>query len=219
MSNFEQYVAGKTIAVVGPAPLVGNQRAEIDAHDIVYRVASYADRTDYTERVDIAFLNGDAGRKILDEDYDHCRPYIDNAAWWVYKSKSRAYRPQGNERVCHAAPNVKNMNAITAILWDLTHFHPESVTVFGSDLYAAGPGKSYLHNHDPRPAGRQAQGIIMHHPMQQFRAHQAVQRTGLIAGDDRYLAAVSMTEEQYKAVIDQWQNVYESAKQEDATLT
>jgi hypothetical protein len=35
--TFYEYVAGKTIAVVGPAPVPYDQTAEIDAHDIVYR--------------------------------------------------------------------------------------------------------------------------------------------------------------------------------------
>jgi hypothetical protein len=40
MSSFGEYVAGKTIAIVGPAPAPYDQSAEVDAHDIVYR-ASY----------------------------------------------------------------------------------------------------------------------------------------------------------------------------------
>ena len=220
MSNFEHYIAGKTVAIVGPAPMVGRQQAHVDSHDIVYRVTAYADRTTYTGRCDIAFLNGQAGRQILDESYDYCRPYIDQAEWWVYKSKnSRTYRPSGNQRHAHLPDTVKNCNAITAMLWDLTYFHPASITVFGADLYAGGPGKAYGKGYDVRDAGGQAQGIIMHRPIEQFRAHQAIYRTGLVVGDDRYLAAVTMTEDQYGAVITQWQTAYETAKQADPALT
>jgi len=220
MSNFEQYVAGRTVAIVGPAPVIGDQRAEIEAHDIVYHVASYAPNNLYTDRVDVAFLNGQVGREILDTKWDACRSVIDRADWWVYKNKnSRAYRPHGNQRHAHLADNVKNCNAITAMLWDLTYFHPESITVFGTDLYAAGPGKVYAAEYKKSGVGYQARGIVMHKPIEQFRAHRAVHRTGKVVGDARYLAAVTMTEEQYGAVITQWQTAYETAKQADPALT
>jgi hypothetical protein len=95
------------------------------------------------------------------------------------------------------------------MLWDLMHFHPASVTVYGADLYAGGPGHAYYDGYDRRPVSGTAEGIILHRPFEQFRAHKAVLATGLIAGDDRYLAAASMSEDDYRAVIDSWQKVLE----------
>jgi hypothetical protein len=203
--NFEHYVAGKTIAVVGPAPLPYDQSAEIEAHDLVYRPGHSPAGGWYGERTDIVYLNGQLGREILNVEYQDVRRRIEAATWWVYKAKGRAYRPEGFQRIAHIAPGVRNPNAITGILWDLTHFHPASITVYGADLYAGGPGNAYHADYDRRDDAGQGQGIILHRPWEQMRAHRAVHATGLIAGDDRYIAAVTMPDEQYQAVIDSWQ--------------
>jgi hypothetical protein len=207
--NFDYYVAGKTIAVVGPAPLPYDQSEEIEAHDIVYRVCHHLLGGWYGTRTDMAYLNGQMGREILDPKRTYQREIIDPAEWWVYKSKRRTYRPEGLQRVAIPPDNVKNVNAITGMLWDLTHFHPKSITVYGADLYASGPGDAYYDGYDRRDIAGQAQGIIMHRPWEQMRAHRAIHATGMIVGDDRYLAAVTMPDEQYQAVIDSWQQALE----------
>ena len=209
--NFDEYVAGKTIAVVGPAPLLYDQSAEIDAHDLVYRPGHSPMGGWYGDRVDIAYLNGQLGREILDVESREIRERIDIATWWVYKGRnSRAYRPEGLERTAHRPDHVHNPNAVTGILWDLTHFHPASVTVYGADLYAGGPGNAYHHEYDRRDLAGQAQGIILHRPWEQMRAHRAIHSTGLTVGDERYLAAITMTDDQYQAVIDSWQQAYDA---------
>ena len=209
--NFETYVAGKTIAVVGPAPMLTDQSAEIDAHDLVYRPGHSPVGGWYGTRTDIAYLNGQLGRAILDDDHRHLKTRIDGATWWVYKSRQgRQYRPDGLERVAHRPTHIQNPNAVTGILWDLTHYQPASITVYGADLYAAGPGHAYHDGYDRRDAGGQGQGILMHRPMEQLKVHRQVYETGLIVGDDRYVAAVTMTDQQYQAVIDSWQTAVEA---------
>lgn len=209
--NFDAYVAGKTIAVVGPAPLPHDQSADIDSHDLVYRVAAHAQLRDgYGTRCDIAYLNGAVGRTILDDDQRDLKAAIDGATWWVYKTRQgRQYRPHGLQRVAHRPDHVANPNAVTGILWDLTHFHPASITVYGADLYAGGPGNAYDQGYDRRDVASQASSILTHRPLEQRRAHRAIHATGLTIGDDRYLAAVTMTDEQYQAVIDSWRQALE----------
>ena len=218
--TFSDYVAGKTIAVVGPAPIPVDQSAEIDAHDLVYRVAGSVDLAGhYGTRCDIVYLNGALGRSILDDDHEHLRRHMDPATWWVYKAKhNRAYRPSGLERIA-ARPPIQNPNAVTGILWDLTAFDPASITVYGADLYAGGPGNAYYSDYDRRDVGGQAQGIILHKPLEQMAIHRQVYATGIIKGDDRYVAAVNMSDEDYKAVIDRWQDVYQTYQAAQAALT
>ena len=209
--NFDEYVAGRTIAVVGPAPLPYDQSAEIDSHDLVYRIATYASLGGwYGQRCDIAYLNGGVGRTILDAEMRDVRNAISEATCWVFKDRShRQYRPDGLERAGHYPDNVSNANAITFMLWDLTHFQPKSITVYGTDLYAGGPGNAYHADYNRHSVGKQAAGILMHKPFEQLRAHRAIWATGMVVGDDRYQAAVTMTDEEYQTVIDQWREAAE----------
>ena len=205
--NFDAYVGDRTIAVVGPAPLPYDQSAEIDAHDLVYRPGKTPGGPEYGSRVDIVYLNGRLGRTILDDTMRDLRAYNEQATWWVYKQRhGRQYRPDGLERVAHRPTHVKNPNAVTGILWDLTHFHPASITVYGADLYAAGPENAYHPGYDRRDQVDEANAMLLHRPFEQLAAHRAIYATGLIRGDDRYLAAVTMTDAEYRAVIDRWRD-------------
>ena len=208
--NFEEYVGGKTIAVVGPAPMLTDQSADIDAHDVVIRPAQYAHLGGwYGTRTDVAFLNGAMGRTILDDDQAHVLRHIVDVPWWVYKQRNRQYRTAESSRVAHPVPHVSNPNQVTSILWDLWHYGPASITVYGADLYASGPGNAYYDGYTKHEVARQARAFLTHQPLEQLRAHRRMLETGLIVGDDRYLAAASMTDQQYQAVIDSWQTAAE----------
>ena len=173
----------------------------------------------YGERIDIAYLNGVVGRTILEPEMSAMRDNIERATWWINKAKNgTAIRPQGLQRRAFRPDHVHNPNAVTGILWDLTYFHPESITVYGADLYAAGPGNAY-HDKYHRNGGDEAQGIILHRPLEQMRAHRQVYATGLIKGDERYVAAVTMSDDDYKAVIAKWQAVYDTYQAANQTIT
>jgi hypothetical protein len=206
---FEEYVRGKAIAVVGPAPMTRDQSADIDGHDLVYRPGHSSQGGRYGSRIDIAYLNGQLGREVYNDDWTRVCQQIEPATWWVYKSKG--HRRDGLYRHSIKPKRTMNVNAITGILYDLVQFPVGTITVYGADLYAGGPGKAYQADYDRRDTVGQAQGIIMHEPWKQMRVHRAVHATGKVSGDDRYLAAVTMTDEDYQAVIDRWQAVREEA--------
>jgi hypothetical protein len=159
MSSFYEYVAGKTIAIVGPAPAPYDQSAEIEAHDLVYRT-SYglsvpADRairrsssaavgTDgYRKgaipaktgtRTDLSFYNAGTSDMIARGELDDVLVDLD----WVICKRS-GMQPSGitNLRSC-ARPPMKVSGTelqITAMLWDLTFYEVASVTVYGADFY------------------------------------------------------------------------------------
>jgi hypothetical protein len=159
MSSFGEYVDGKTIAIVGPAPAPYDQSAEVDAHDIVYR-ASYgftvpddpavrlsscaelgtdwfrsgAFPTGYGTRVDMAFYNTGATNQAIRGELDQVLVDLDWAMW-----KSSGMPPSGLTNVRHVnRPPMKlpgTESQITAMLWDLTFYSPAAVTVFGADFY------------------------------------------------------------------------------------
>jgi hypothetical protein len=211
--TFDEYVAGKSIAVVGPAPMPVDQSADIDGHDLVYRPGHSPVGGRYGTRTDIAYLNGALGRSVYDDDWSDLRSRIEPAAWWVYKgSSSMQGRRDGLWRKAIRPRDARlNPNAVTGILFDLVQHEVGHITVYGADLYAGGPGNAYLPEYDRRNLTGQAQGIILHDPWKQMRVHRAIVETGKVTGDDRYLAAVTMADEEYQAVIDRWAAVLEEA--------
>ncbi len=206
---WSEYVRGRSVAVVGPAPLERDQSAEIDAHDVVYRTAQHLNAPPtYGTKLDVVFLNGQHGRQVYDDHHTWWREIADSATWWVFKDGRNTYRRDGLRHVA-VRPRITNPNAVTCILFDLIQQPVGNITVFGADLYASGPGNAYHDGYDKRPVSGQAAGITMHKPMEQMRVHRAVHSTGKVTGDDRYLAAVTMSDDEYRAVIDRWRDAAE----------
>ena len=217
--TFDEFVGGKSIAIVGPAPMPHDQSADIDGHDLVYRPAQAPPGGWYGDRTDIVFLNGGLGRTILDDSRTELRQRIDPVPWWVYKSQRFQPRPDGHYKRAQG-PKLKhtgmNPNAVTMMLWDLLQYATGPISVFGADLYAAGPDRSYREGYydrlDVPDFETAARGFLMHEPMKQMRVHRRIVATGRVVGDDRYLAAVSMTDDEYQAVIDDWQAALEEGR-------
>jgi hypothetical protein len=159
MSTFGEYVAGKTIAVVGPAPAPYDQSAEVDAHDLVYRTSygfttpadhrlaksSHAEvgsdwyvpgvfPAGYGTRVNMAFYNGHATRMGMRGELDQVLAELD---WAMFKMDGMQASGLTNVRTVNRPP-MKLSGAelqMTAMLWDLTFYEPVKVTVYGADFY------------------------------------------------------------------------------------
>lgn len=208
--EFAAYVRDRRIAVVGPAIPVGDQSAAIDEHDLVYRLAQRCQPIpEYGRRTDIVYLNGVTGRTILDEEMAPHYEFSKNAGWWVNKRRKLSpRRPHGKQRVA-IAPPISNENAITGVLYDLVQFPVRSITVYGADLFAAGPRHSYHPAEQPDGATpEQLEWFLVHRPFEQLHTHRQIVETGKVVGDDRYLAAATMTDSEYQAVVDEWTAAY-----------
>lgn len=207
--TFEEYVAGRTVCVVGPAPLDEPLDDLIESHDIVYRAGRHIPRPGYGTRTDVVYLNSHQGRTILADESASWSAHMQAADWWVFKNLS-GWRPSGNYRRA-MRPRKMNPNAVTGILWDLIHFEPSSITVVGTDLYAGGPQRAYYDGYDMHALTVQAEAFLNHKPFDQMRVHRQIVQTGKVVGDDRYLKAVSMTDDEYRTVVDSWRAVLEEA--------
>jgi hypothetical protein len=232
MSDFADYVNGKTIAVVGPAPAPYDQTAEVEAHDIVYRASygftvpeedirlqSMADLgTDwyrpgvfipgYGNRVDMAFYNAGATWQATRGELDQVLADLD---WAVFKVDGVAASELTNVRHCNRPPcKVPGTESqITAMLWDLTFFKPAKVTVFGADFYTGDLENWY----DPayvRPGlvdlpveiVANVESIMWHDQAENRRIVQLVRQHGWLVGDARYLRALDMTFEEYNGILE-----------------
>lgn len=210
MSDFAELVRGRTVAIVGRAPILDGDAERIDAHDIVYRTAETPSEGRWGSRTDAVFFPWATARDIYQRRSQDLLERLRDVPWWVYKGKPREVRREGLWRVAKW-PNIRNPNAVTLMIYDLIRYHePASVTVFAADLYAAGPGKSYDPTLKLRDEYGCAKGIIQHRPFEQLKVHRACVKTGKIVGDARYLAAATMTDEQYRPIIDAWHRLHRS---------
>jgi hypothetical protein len=222
MSSFGQYVDGKTIAIVGPAPVPYDQSAEIDAHDIVYRTTYGNARGDRLvpgrfpagtgTRVDMAFYNAGYTRRAHDGYLDDVYPDL---KWAVHKIDSTHQTSLTNIRRANK-PTIINGKVVHAtqipiMLYDLTFFHPEKVTVFGADFYL-GPIETWYEQayqptdwttHDPaRPDPTEAMGPAFHDQELNRQIVRAVRDTvPWLAGDDRFLKALDVPREVHEAAM------------------
>ena len=233
MSSFGEYVDGKTIAIVGPAPAPYDQTAEVDAHDIVYRpsygfhtpaddalrLSSHAEiGTDwyqpgifpsgYGTRVDMAFYNGHATRLGMRGELDQVLVDLD---WAMFKMPGM--QPSGLTNVRDVnRPPMKLPGAelqITAMLWDLTFYHPAKVTVFGADFYTgqfedwydpAVIPRNVMQN--PQHMEESARATLWHDMDDNRRVCRLVQNVGWLAGDDRFLTALAMDRDVWNPILE-----------------
>lgn len=200
--SFSAYVGGRTVAVVGPAAPVCDQTDHVNSHDLVARINFTTFRPQgYGDRCDIAYLNGGLGRTARE---DGAYWAAEDATWWVFKLPN-GHRTHGLYRKAQKTP-IRNPNAATMAIYDLLIMGAARVTMFGVDLYA-NPGRHYhpdYPNASLHTAAQLAEAIRLHKPQEQRRVHRWAVGTGKVAGDDRYLAAVNMTDDEYRQVLDDW---------------
>jgi hypothetical protein len=224
--TFYEYVAGKTIAVVGPAPVPYDQTAEIDAHDIVYRCSyGFTWKLGMDEspagscwtagvfpqgtgnRVDVSFYNGMATRQAVAGELDLVYRDLD---WAVHKFPPEYVSPLTNVRWVGTRPHVNGRrvqaNQVTHILFDLLEFEVEDVTVFGADFYMGRTDTWYdpcymqpgwdLAYGDPTEAF--AQGSAFEDQEDQRQVIRAIREArGWPNGDERFLKALYTSPEEH----------------------
>ncbi len=231
MSSFGEYVDGRTIAIVGPAPVPYDQTAEIDGHDIVYRTTyglTLGDRlvpgrfpAGTGSRVDMAFYNASATRLAQDGYLDDVYADLD---WAVHKISPPYISPITNIRAANKPKAIHGRRVhptqVPIMLWDLTFYSPAKVTVFGADFYM-GPVETWYDQayqpsdwttHDPaRPDPTEAMGPGFHDQELNRQIVRAVRDTvPWLAGDDRFLKALDVPREVHEAAMLQQSLRYKS---------
>jgi hypothetical protein len=196
--EFRQYVDGKTVAVVGPAVASYDQSAEVEAHDIVYRISYRHDINkpipNYGTRTDVVFYNAEASRKYTLGVYDSFIDSID----WVLLKKHRPVKGPGRDtsrdKTLIVVPPFGKANQLPIALGHLVTFNPAQITVFGADLYLGGQETAYHKNYLDRMPERNWWGVNHHEPKAQHRymRNLVASNRRLIVGDDRFLAALKL---------------------------
>ena len=201
MSSWRDFVKGKRVAVVGPAPSVGNQSKEVDSHDVVIRVGYRCDlqapQSGYGEKLDAVFYNYWNSRKLGLGLYDS---FIYEIPWVVVKKEYLRSKFSGNYHV--ASSPFPKANQVPIIVNDLLENDVHSCTIFGTDLYLGGPDFAYEPGYSGHIPERIWWEIQLHRPGLQHRfLRKMFLETGKIVGDERFVRAVSMSTKRYVRVL------------------
>lgn len=204
--TWRDFVEGKRVAVVGPAPSVGDQSADVDAHDVVIRVGYRCDlqppASGYGEKLDAVFWNYWNSRKLGLGLYDS---FVYDIPWVLVKKEYRP--PEGLQNFRVVPLPFKKANQIPIVVGDLLANNVRSVTVFGTDLYLGGPSFAYEPGYSGYIPERIWWEIKLHQPEQQHRfLRSAWERSGKIEGDERFLSAMRLSTREYiKQLTNKWE--------------
>jgi hypothetical protein len=197
VASFADAVRGKTVAIVGPAPALTDQSAEVEAHDLVYWV-SYRKNLQphpkgYGDRVDAVYYTTAHARECQLGKYDS---FIHDVPYVFYKKHKRI---SGHNAYPMIAKPFSNANQIQTVLHQLLKLKPAAIRVYGADLYLGGPDNSYGDGYDARPTAAQYWSIMLHDPGRQHRWSRATWRANqeTILGDERFLRPLRMSNRKY----------------------
>jgi hypothetical protein len=204
MDEFEQYVKGKTVALVGPAVAPYDQSNEVEAHDIVCRISYRHDLNKptpgYGERTDVVFYNAEAARKYMLGVYDS---FIDNIKWILLKKHTPVKTPlrdMSHDKTITIKKPFAKANQLPIVLnFFVRKCEPAKITVFGADLYLDGHATAYHNNYLDRTPERDWWGINFHEPHLQHRFMKVLvnRNAHIVAGDARFLNALNLSTDEY----------------------
>lgn len=212
-SGFGDYLACKSIAIVGPAPTEAMDADEIDSHDLVVRLnhsheGKGIDPKHKGLRTDITCFNGEQGKSFLYERSGVLPPEV---TWGCFKSLRAADSVNNKNSEKYARAHVRfrqsfhgifNMMPIVAM--DLALFPAYYLKIYHSDLMlTVRRQKGYYPESFNRPdviAGMQQifrRSSINHDPIQQYRILNSLWCNERITGDERFVQVMEMGLDEY----------------------
>jgi len=195
--KFGDYVRDKTVAVVGPAVAPYDQSAEVEAHDVVYRIGYRHDLGEpvpnYGVRTDAVFYNAENSRKLALGMYD---PFIAAIPFVLTKKDPKIGKVRRYEVL--ELPFAK-ANQLPIALHNLVKHNPKYISVFGADIYLGGPSTAYDKNYLDRTPERDWWGVKIHEPKIQhgFLRELYLKHSDIIRGDERFVAACKLPGREY----------------------
>jgi hypothetical protein len=201
--KWSDYIAHKTVAIVGPAKPTHDQSADIDAHDVVIRlgwVKPDALHPWYGTKCDVAFFNLAGSRYWSGSGRaDGALATLD----WVLVKAEKGVTGATNCRVVDK-PDGVNANQVPILLHDLSRHSPGPVSVFGADFYW-NPKLAYLASYrdvmveaKPQSKGATVLDGLQGHDWEKQRGvcRDAMARLNVV-GDRRFLDVMALTDREY----------------------
>jgi hypothetical protein len=218
--RYLKYVEGKSIAVVGPAPMLEEGGSEIDSFDITirtnYRSGSNIPVKMFGKRTSVSYYNG----QTMDESFEGVVEDAAELDWVILKvqrhlEKFKECLPvfSDNSRTGFTPNSIffheSSPMAIQIILSDLIRFSPKNIKLFNINFFAS--EKTYHQNyHQNYPIGLInesyiAQGVRKHDVISGLVFVQNLFRYGLCTAEHQTEKVLDLNCEQYAEKIN---NVY-----------
>jgi hypothetical protein len=199
---FRQTIAGRTIAVVGPAPSLEDVREEIDSFDLVVRTNYHGNvNPQFGSRTDISYYN--QGR--LSSRSNEIVAFASHLTWLVALSG----RDQFLRDLLPTHPGIRSTEnqlslflhayplGVPRILSDLVRFRPARIKVFCTNFFAS----DHLYTKEYRSTSTEADTIShslrIQDPFSSFGFVQQVYMAGLCEVDEGAREVLALTREEY----------------------
>jgi hypothetical protein len=216
--SFQDTIAGKTIAVVGPAPPIDDVREEIDSFDLVVRPNFHGNANlQQGSRTDISYYNGTrlASRR---------KEIVESASQLKWLITSRA----SDETLKHLLPNHPGIRPAENALSLFLHANPLGVPTILSDLIRFGPARIklfctnffasrslYTKEYQDASVGAAAisHSLRIHDPFSSFSLVQNLTKAGLCEVDAVAAEVLNLTREEYAANLQRMYGSYTVANE------
>jgi len=148
---FRTLVKGRSVAVVGPAPCGAGQGREIESFDLFVRVSYWGadhlpDPLTAGSRTDISYYNEQHGLRVVQpENID----LLKDLRYVVFKDPAQAREFTASRAAILPGPILfdGHPNMIPLILFDLLHFDPARLKVFGTNFFLSDRRDHYDHSY------------------------------------------------------------------------
>ncbi len=207
--KFANYLAGKSVAVVGPAPTGEENAAEIDSFDVVVRI-NYGgndrlpDVNEFGRKVDVAYYNNECSDNINEmEDM----AFFNDVDYAVFKSIKYHYQKKilsdNRGRQFYSPQELfvnGGSNMIPNILYDLMYFRPDRIKLFKVNFYLS--SQAYYEGYQIAAKTDQSKKrawylFALHDPISQLNFVKSLWNAGLIEADDACQKALHLDSKEY----------------------
>lgn len=214
--EFADFVRGKRVAIVGPAPGDESAAAEIDSFDIVIRT-NYRGRDtmppadEFGRKIDVSYYNYTYTKQVLGTS---ANAYLDDLSFAVFKNETDIRRYQGRPATAKFRTmrqiNTQILNGksqmVQNIVYDLLHFEPQAIKIFKSNFFMS--EKRYYSTYaSPTNQAQKASSFWMnfatHDLVTQLKFSQTLQKCSQISGDQQASEIMQLSPAEYMKKISQ----------------
>jgi len=228
--DWSESVRGRSIAIVGPAPLDRDYSVEIDGHDLVIRVGyEHWPWKDTGIQTDVWVLDAGASHELMRGELQEKEVtwfllklgwtdiYRYEKSWLHGRTESRGgalLRPARVPFRFHWASKVRpdsiNLNQVPLVLMELLLMNPGPVSVYGSDFYTRpknsyGPASPAYERQRSDSQSFITKMLESHNQVDQRKIVKVAQNElGALAGDRLFLELLALNEEEFEQRFSGW---------------
>lgn len=200
--TYAGFLRNKTIAVVGPAPMVGDQSGDIELHDLIVRFEWFGGpvQDGAGTRTDISYYNNAVGKVIARGEKE-----IPDGIWACFKSRN--YLVRGSRQRYSYVPEYRGPNMVPIACHDLIKCGAMSVKVFGANFYLSESPygrEDYSVTNQHRTDDQIMERTLVHHNQNVQRQYmrRMLSENPNLTGDERFLEIVNMDDLLFRRALD-----------------